>query len=121
MANADCWPFSENKRRHLEHANAQPQQLGYTVLSIVMTNLPVLQARHVRKFAHLKAIPRGEHHFAAPVFQFLNNGPEKWHVRRVFQVDPDLAAGSSWFAGSLSALEFQFRRALYFSSVFVAT
>ena len=74
MRNADRWLFSKNEWRQLRTRMPSPANLAIGILSVMTANLPVLKARHVRKFAHLEAIPGGEHDSTAPFFQFLDNG-----------------------------------------------
>src|SRR5882762_4178096 len=50
----------------------------------------VVQVKKVCQFAHLRAVACSEHHGIAALLEFFDNWCEKWHMRRVIQIDPDL-------------------------------
>src|SRR5713226_5503669 len=50
----------------------------------------VVKVKKVCQFAHLRAVACGEHQGIATLLEFFDNWCEKWHMRRVIQIDPDL-------------------------------
>jgi len=112
VRDADGRPLTENDRRHLQHADAETSQFGQAVLPVMTADLRILQARHIRQFADLEAVPGGQDDFAVSPFQLPDNGLKERNVRGVLEIDPDLPAWPKLCHGMHSGVGFRRRRAL---------
>ena len=101
MGYRDVGPFDENSRGQLQYADRETQQLRNPVLTVVVTDFAVLQARKIGKLADLETVPRREENGVPLLLQLADDWQEERDVRRVLEINPDGALFRGGFHRSI--------------------
>ena len=102
---------------------ARPQCFQDLVLAVVLSHDFARYSVKLKEFAHLVSVPGRDQHLIISLSQFLDNGPEKWNMRRIIQIHPDLFASGNvsrqvFYACRLKINYVSFRRHLLLLSAF---
>src|SRR5271155_2853718 len=89
VRNGQIGPLLDHKRHQPHRPNQCSQNLQCSMSAPVTADHGARDIVKLKKLADLIRVPCGEYYVETFLLKFFDDGQEKWHVRRIIQVNPD--------------------------------